>query len=66
MLPGSVFAPYQTDPSVTTSCATLPLRALSASEMSRSASRCSLIASNCPTATDANAVYSPSVANSHG
>ena len=49
-----------------TSCTTLPESPLMTSETSRSAIAWSLIASNWPTATAANAVYSPSVANSHG
>ena len=39
---------------------------LTMSDASRSARMWSLIASNWPTATIGNAVYSPSVANSHG
>ena len=66
MLPGSVLAPNHTEPSVTISCATLPLRALSASEMSRSAEQVLLDRLELADATEANAVYSPSVANIHG
>ena len=58
--------PYQIEPSEMTSCVTTPERLLRRSEMSRSARRWSLIASNCPTDTDANAVYSASVPKSHG
>jgi hypothetical protein len=66
VLPGSRRAPKNTVPSETTSCTTLPLAPLSARLTSRSARRWSAIGSNWPSATDANAVYSPSVANSHG
>jgi hypothetical protein len=66
VLPGSASAPKYTVPSVTTSCTTLPLSPLRTWLTSRSARRWSLIGSNWPSATDANAVYSPSVANSHG
>jgi hypothetical protein len=58
--------PNQIDPSETTSWVTTPERSLRRSEMSRSARKWSLIGANCPTATLANAVYSPSVANIHG
>ena len=49
-----------------TSCTTLPELPLRISEMSRSARVWSLIASNWPTVTAANAVYSASVAKIHG
>ena len=58
--------PNQIEPSEITSCVTTPERSLRMSEISRSARRWSSIASNWPTATLANAVYSPSVANIHG
>ncbi len=49
-----------------TSWTTLPLSGLMIFDASRSARRCSLIGSNWPSATEAKAVNSPSVANSHG
>ncbi len=58
--------PNQIEPSDTTSWTTTPERALSWSEMSRSARRWSSIASNWPSETEACAVYSPSTPNSHG
>ncbi|MGI8790689.1 MAG: hypothetical protein ACR2I4_07375 [Actinomycetota bacterium] len=51
------------EPSLSTSCTTLPLLPLTALLTSRNALRWSLIGPNWPTAT---AAYSPSVANSHG
>ena len=64
VLPGSASAPKYTAPSGVTSCTILPLSGLMTSETSRSARRWSLITANCPAATAANAVYSPSVPNS--
>ena len=58
--------PNQIEPSEITSWVTTPERSLRMSEIWRNARRWSLIASNWPTATLANAVYSPSVANIHG
>src|SRR5215218_843106 len=58
--------PCQTEPSATTSCTTTPEPSLSTSDTSRSARMWFLIDSNCPSVTFACAVYSPSVANSHG
>ena len=58
--------PYQMEPSATTSWTTTPEPSLRSSEMSRSARMWSLIGPNCPSATDACAVYSPSTPNSHG
>ncbi len=51
---------------MTTSWTTLPELSLSLTDASLSARMCSLIGSNWPSATDAKAVNSPSVANSHG
>ena len=58
--------PNQTEPSATVSCTTMPERLLSTSEMSRSVRRWSSAVWNWPSATAANAVYSPSVAKIHG
>ena len=58
--------PNQFEPSEITSCVTTPEPSLRISDTSRSPRRWSLICSNWPTATLANAVYSPSVANIHG
>ncbi len=58
--------PKYTEPSDTVSCTTIPELWLRMSEMSRSAIRWSSIVWNWPSATAANAVYSPSVANIHG
>ena len=66
VLPGSASAPKKTLPSLTTSWTTLPLLPFSLRLTSRSARMWSSIGSNWPRATDANAVYSPSVENSHG
>ncbi len=66
VLPASALAPKYTEPSVTTSWTTLPEESLSLIDASLRPRRCSLIGSNWPRATDAKAVNSPSVANSHG
>ena len=66
VLPGSVLEPNQIEPSVTTSCTTLPDPSLAISDTSRSARMWSIVGSNWPSATLANAVYSPSVPNIHG
>jgi hypothetical protein len=58
--------PNQIEPSETASWTTMPERLLSTSEMSRRARRWSLAVSNCPSATAAKFVYSPSVAKIHG
>jgi hypothetical protein len=66
VLPASASAPKYTEPSVMTSCTTLPLEPLMTMLASLSARRCASIGSNWPSATEANAEYSPSVANIHG
>ena len=58
--------PNQIEPSVTDSCTTTPERLFRMSDTSRSARRWSSAVWNCPSATAAKFVYSPSVANSHG
>ena len=59
-------SPNQFEPSEITSWVTMPDPSLRISDTSRRPIRWSLIASNWPMATLANAVYSPSVANIHG
>ena len=66
VLPGSAFWPNHIEPSETNSCPTLPERPLTMSDASRSARMWSSIGPNWPIATIGNAVYSPSVPNSHG
>ena len=66
VLPASALVPKYTWPSGVTSWTTLPEWLLTISLTSRSARRWFSIAVNWPAATAANAVYSPSVANSHG
>ena len=65
VLPASALDPKKTEPSVTTSCTTLPEFPLSMRLTFRSARRWSFMGSNCPAATLAKAVYSPSVPKSH-
>ncbi len=66
VFPAAARSPKYTEPSVTTSWATLPLSPLRTRLTSRSARMWSSIGPNWPRATAGNAVYSPSVANSHG
>jgi hypothetical protein len=66
VLPGSSSAPKKTVPSDTTSWTTLPVVPFSFRLTSRRARMWSSMGSNWPRATEANAVYSPSVENSHG
>ena len=66
VLPGLVLEPKYTSPVGITSCTTLPLPSFIRSLTSRSACRWVRTMSNCPAATLANAVYSPSVPKIHG